>query len=74
MTEIIDPVTANHVRQAARRLKAEFAGIFSEETIERYIADSLDLLGSSQDQRLRARARAPFRARAAEGARPGRAI
>ena len=48
MTEIMDPVTANHVRQAARQLKAEFAGIFSEETIERYIADSLDLLGSSK--------------------------
>jgi arsenate reductase (thioredoxin) len=48
MTEIMDPVTANHVRQAARGLKAEFAGIFSEETIERYIADSLDQLGGSK--------------------------
>ena len=44
MPEIIDPVTQSHVRQAARGLKTEFAGIFSEETIERYIADSLDKL------------------------------
>ena len=41
-------VTANHVRQAARQLKTEFAGIFSEETIERYIGDSLDQLGGSR--------------------------
>jgi len=48
MPEILDPVTQNHVRQAARQLKAEFAGIFSEETIERYITESLDLLGNSR--------------------------
>ena len=48
MTEMIDPVTRNHVRQAAGQLKAEFAGIFSEQTIERYIGDSLDKLGSSK--------------------------
>ena len=48
MTEILDPVTANHVRQAARQLRAEFAGIFSEETIERYIGGSLDQLGGSR--------------------------
>ena len=28
MTEIMDPVTANHVRQAARQLRAQSAGIF----------------------------------------------
>ena len=28
------------IKQAARRLKDEFAGTFNEETIERYIADS----------------------------------
>jgi len=48
MPEILDPVTQNHVRQAARQLKTEFAGIFSEETIERYITESLDLLGNSR--------------------------
>src|SRR5579863_6336285 len=48
MPEVLDPVTQHHVRQAARRLKDEFVGIFSEETIERYIGESLDLLGSSR--------------------------
>jgi arsenate reductase len=48
MSQALDPVTQNHVRQAAKRLKDEFAGIFSEETIERYIGESLDLLGSSR--------------------------
>jgi protein-tyrosine-phosphatase len=48
MSQALDPVTQHHVRQAADRLKAEFAGIFSVETIERYIGDSLDLLGGSR--------------------------
>jgi protein-tyrosine-phosphatase len=48
MTEILDPVTRRFVDQAASALKNEFAGIFSEETIARYIADSLDRLGDSR--------------------------
>jgi arsenate reductase len=48
MSQALDPVTQNHVRQAAKRLKDEFAGVFSEQTIERYIGESLDLLGSSR--------------------------
>jgi arsenate reductase len=48
MAQIVDPVTQNHIRQAARQLKAEFADIFSEETIERYITESLELLGNSR--------------------------
>ena len=72
MSQALDPVTQHHVDQAAEALADEFAGIFSQETIERYIGESVDLLGSAQDQRLRPRARAPVRARAAEGARPGR--
>jgi protein-tyrosine-phosphatase len=48
MTEILDPVTRRFVDQAASALKNEFAGIFSEETIARYIADSLDRLGGSR--------------------------
>ena len=48
MTEILDPVTRRFVDQAAGALKSEFAGIFSEETIARYIADSLDRLGESK--------------------------
>jgi arsenate reductase (thioredoxin) len=48
MPEILDPVTQHHVDQAAARLADEFKGVFSEETIARYIAESLDLLGSSR--------------------------
>jgi arsenate reductase len=48
MVQILDPVTQNHVRQAAKQLKTEFAGVFSEQTIERYIGGSLDLLGNSR--------------------------
>ena len=48
MSQALDLVTQHHVQQAAERLKAEFAGVFSFETIERYIGESLDLLGSSR--------------------------
>jgi arsenate reductase len=45
---VLDPVTRHHVRQAADALAGEFAGVFSQETIERYIAESLDLLGDAR--------------------------
>ena len=48
MTSTLDPVTRNHVRQAAEALTTEFSGIFSLETIERYISESLELLGSAR--------------------------
>jgi protein-tyrosine-phosphatase len=48
MSQALDPVTQHHVRQAAERLADEFTGVFSEETIERYIAESLDLLGGAR--------------------------
>jgi protein-tyrosine-phosphatase len=41
-------VTQHHVNQAAEALAGEFKGVFSEETIARYIAESLDLLGDSR--------------------------
>jgi arsenate reductase (thioredoxin) len=44
VSQALDPVTQHHVRQAAERLADEFSGIYSEATIERYIAESLDLL------------------------------
>jgi len=47
MNQALDPATQHHVRQAAERLAEEFAGIFSEETIARYIAESVDLLGGA---------------------------
>jgi arsenate reductase (thioredoxin) len=48
MSQMLDPVTQNHVRHAAEALTEEFAGVFSQETIERYIAESVDLLGGSR--------------------------
>ena len=45
---VLDPVTQHHVRQAAEALATEFEGVFSQETIERYIAESLDLLGDAR--------------------------
>jgi arsenate reductase (thioredoxin) len=48
MPQILDPITQHHVRQAANALADEFAGVFSQETIERYISESLDLLGETR--------------------------
>jgi arsenate reductase len=45
---VLDPVTQRHVRQAADSLTAEFAGIYSQETIERFIGESLDVLGDTR--------------------------
>jgi arsenate reductase (thioredoxin) len=45
MPQALDPVTQHHLDQAARALAEEFAGIFSKETIARYMAESQDLLG-----------------------------
>jgi arsenate reductase len=48
VVQALDPVTQHHVKQAARSLAGEFAGVFSPETIERYIGESLDLLGGAR--------------------------
>jgi len=48
MPQALDPVTQHHVDQAAERLADEFAGIFSRETIARYMAESQDLLGETK--------------------------
>jgi arsenate reductase len=48
MSQMLDPVTQSHVRKAAAALADEFAGVFSQETIERYIAESVDLLGEGR--------------------------
>lgn len=45
--ENLDPVTALHIKKAAVSLEDEFKGIFSTETIERFIAESLDRLSGS---------------------------
>jgi protein-tyrosine-phosphatase len=48
MAETLDPVTRHHINQAADRLAEEFAGIFSQETIVRYMTESTDLLGEAR--------------------------
>ena len=48
MSQILDPVTQHHIRQASDALADEFAGVFSQETIERYMTESLDLLGPNK--------------------------
>jgi arsenate reductase (thioredoxin) len=46
--EILDPVTRLHVERAAEALQREFAGVFSRETIARFMAESVDLLGEAR--------------------------
>jgi protein-tyrosine-phosphatase len=45
---MLDPITRNHVEKAAEALQDEFARTFSKETIERFLAESVDLLGESK--------------------------
>ncbi len=45
---MLDPVTRQHVEKAAEALQDEFSGTFSRETIARFIAESVDLLGESK--------------------------
>jgi protein-tyrosine-phosphatase len=42
--DVLDPVTRQHIERAAEALQREFAGVFSQQTIARYIAESTDLL------------------------------
>jgi arsenate reductase (thioredoxin) len=46
----LDNVTLHHVRKLGEALAEEFAGIFARETIERYVAESADLLSMSKVQ------------------------
>ena len=46
--DILDPLTRRHVENAAEALRGEFSGIFSRETIARYIAESAEQLGQSK--------------------------
>ena len=45
--DVLDPVTRQHVERAAEALQREFVGIFSQETIARYILESTDLLAGN---------------------------
>jgi arsenate reductase (thioredoxin) len=46
--DVLDPVTRRHVENCAEALQQEFSGIFSRETIARYIAESAEQLGQSK--------------------------
>jgi protein-tyrosine-phosphatase len=48
MPDAVDPITHYKIRREAERLHDEFRGIFSTETIERYIAESTDELSGSR--------------------------
>ena len=48
MPQALDPVTQQHIDRAAAGLADEFEGIFSRETIARYMAESQDLLGEAR--------------------------
>jgi arsenate reductase (thioredoxin) len=48
LAQTIDPITRRHIEKAADALVDELRGVFSRETIERYIGDSLDLLGGAR--------------------------
>ena len=48
MEAVLDPITQKHIRRAARSLRDEFRGVFSVETIERFIGDSLARLSAAR--------------------------
>jgi arsenate reductase len=48
MSETLDPITRHQIDHAAQELHEEFAGIFSTETIARYIEESTDLLSGAR--------------------------
>ncbi len=48
MSETLDPITRNQIHHAAEELHGEFSGIFSTETIARYIEESSDLLSGAR--------------------------
>ena len=50
MSEVFDPITQHKMRREAQRLHDEFRGIFSTETIERFIAESSDSLSDARVQ------------------------
>jgi protein-tyrosine-phosphatase len=48
MTQVTDPVTPRHVDRAVQGLKEDFRGVFSEETIDRFVRESLEGLSGSK--------------------------
>ena len=48
MSQALDPITLRHVQKLTDGLVEEFVGVFSRETIERYVSESTDLLGGAR--------------------------
>jgi protein-tyrosine-phosphatase len=48
MTSYLDPLTRQRIERGLQALRDEFAGIFSTETIERYIAESTEALSGAR--------------------------
>jgi arsenate reductase len=48
MSLALDPVTEHHLQRASEELAKEFAGIFSEETISRYLRESTHVFGGAR--------------------------
>lgn len=48
MSQALDPITLRHVEKLTESLVDDFIGIFSKETIERYVSESVDLLGGAR--------------------------
>jgi arsenate reductase (thioredoxin) len=44
----VDPITRRHLDKGLERLRDEFAGTFSAETVERFMAESLEALGGAR--------------------------
>ena len=43
----VDVITRGHLEKGLESLREEFAGTFSAETVERFMAESLEALGDS---------------------------
>ncbi len=48
MSQALDPITLRHVQKLTDSLVDDFIGIFSRETIDRYVSKSVDLLGGAR--------------------------
>jgi arsenate reductase len=44
MSQALDPVTLHHIEKLTESLVDDFVGVFSRQTIERYVSESVDLL------------------------------
>ena len=45
---MLDPITQGHLDRGVERLVDEFRGVFSRETIQRFVADSLEGLPAAR--------------------------